>query len=189
MYIAIHFYALYVCVCVFVVRLEWENCISLWEIIIYQVRLTISLELLSRSRTAECPEMRFLMDGCHRLSRAWWMFSHLGRLLDWANWIEIPYFPVTWWLADPIPILASDLCIADFSCKYCFRAAIIFLVHFTRFLSSLMFFATPCLTALSGFYSLLLTALAVSSVIGAWCLKTWTQFHFSICDTDGPILL
>ena len=108
MYVAIHFYALYVCVCVFAVRLEWENCISLWEIIIYQVRLTISLKLLSRSRTAECPEMRFLMDGCHRLSRAWWMFSHLGRLIDWANWIEIPYFPDTWWLADPIPILASD---------------------------------------------------------------------------------
>lgn len=113
-YITIHFYTLDVCVCVFVVIVEWENCISLWEIIIYQVRLTISPELLSRSRTAECPEMRFLMDGCHSLSRAWWMFSHLAGLIDWANWIQILYSPVTWWQADPIPVLASDLYIADF---------------------------------------------------------------------------
>jgi hypothetical protein len=58
------------------------NCISLQEIIIYQVRLTISPELLSRSRTAECPEMRFLMDGCYSISRAWWMFSHLARFRE-----------------------------------------------------------------------------------------------------------
>lgn len=102
-----------VCLWVRVVIGEWENYISLWEIIIYQVRLPISLELLSRSRTAECPGMRFFIDGCHSLSRAWWMFSHLAKLIDWANWIQIPYSPVTWWRAEPIPILASELCIAD----------------------------------------------------------------------------
>lgn len=96
-------------VCMHVVIVEWENYISLWEIIIYQVRLTISPELLSRSGTAECPEMRFLMDGCHSLSRAWWMFSHLAKLIDWANWIQIPCSLVTWSLAEPIPILFCDL--------------------------------------------------------------------------------
>lgn len=73
LYIPIQFYA-FLCVCMFLyvfgVIVNWENCISLQEITIYQVRLTISPELLSRSRAAECPKMRFLMDGRYSLSRA-----------------------------------------------------------------------------------------------------------------------
>lgn len=60
----------YVFLYVFRVIVNWENCISPQEITIYQVRLTISPELLSRSRAAECPKMRFLMDGRYSLSRA-----------------------------------------------------------------------------------------------------------------------
>lgn len=74
LYTLTQFYAFCVCYeCFFVclgVIVKWENCVSLQEITIYQVRLTISPELLSRSRAAECPKMRFLMDGRYSLSRA-----------------------------------------------------------------------------------------------------------------------
>lgn len=72
LYIPKQFYAFCVYACFsmcFGVMVKWENCICLQEITIYQVRLTISPELLSRSRAAECPKMRFLMDGRYSLSR------------------------------------------------------------------------------------------------------------------------